>query len=85
MPVARVGCETHISPSRAAIATASARVLGALFPSHALRIEHELNGELSALLRQSVDIPAIERARAMASASRRSLLTRAESDGSDAV
>jgi hypothetical protein len=73
------------SPSRAAIATASARVLGALFPSHALRIEHELNEELSALRGQGIDIAAIERASTIGERIAASLLTRAESDGSDAV
>lgn len=73
------------SPSRAAIATASARVLGALFPAHALRIEHELGAELSALRGQSVDVPAIERASTIGERIAASLLTRAESDGSDAV
>jgi hypothetical protein len=73
------------NPSRAAIAIASARVLGALFPSHAARINHELNGDLTALRGQSIDIAAIERASTIGERVAASLLTRASDDGSDAA
>src|SRR5687768_11417162 len=69
------------SPSRAAIATASAHVLGALFPSHAARIEHELNADLAALRGQSIDMAAIERAAAIGTRIATSLHTRASADG----
>ena len=68
------------SPSRAAVATASARVLAALFPAHALRIEHELSEDLSALRGQSIDLAAIERATAVGERIAASLLSRAEGD-----
>ena len=73
------------SPSRAAIATASAQVLGALFPAQAIRIEHELSGDLAALRGQSIDIPAIERASVIGERIAASVLSRAETDGWNAV
>lgn len=73
------------SPSRAAIATASARVLGALFPSHGVRIEHALAADLSALRGQSIDVAAIERAEVIGARIAASLLERAQRDGWDAA
>jgi hypothetical protein len=73
------------SPSRAAIATASAQILGALFPRHAARIDHELTADLSALRGESIDVPAIERAEAIGARIATRLLERAASDGADAV
>lgn len=73
------------SPSRAAIATASARVLGALFPSHGVRIEHQLAADLRALRGQSIEVAAIERAEAIGARIAVSLLERAQADGGDAV
>jgi len=73
------------SPSRAAIATASAHVLGVLFPSQSARIKHELSADLSALRGQSIEIDAIERAEAIGARIAASLLARAETDGADAV
>jgi hypothetical protein len=73
------------SPSRAAIATASAHVLGALFPSHAARIDHALAADLSALRGQSIDIPAIERAAAIGARIAASLQARADGDGWNAA
>jgi hypothetical protein len=69
------------SPSRAAIATASAHVLGAMFPSQGARIEHELAAELAALRGESIDIAAIERAEAIGGRIAASLLARAQDDG----
>ena len=73
------------SPSRAAIATASAHVLGVLFPSQSARIQHELSADLSALRGQSIEIAAIERAEAIGARIAASLLARAGTDGSNAV
>ena len=73
------------SPSRAAIATASAHVLGVLFPSQSARIQHELSADLSALRGQSIEIAAIERAEAIGARIAASLLARAETDGANAV
>ena len=73
------------SPSRAAIATASAQVLGALFPHQAARIGHELSVDLGALRGESIDIGAIERATAIGARIATGVLSRAESDGWNAV
>ena len=73
------------SPSRAAIATASAHVLSALFPSHGPRIERELGADIGALRGQSIDMAAIERAEAIGARIAASLLDRAQHDGSDAI
>jgi hypothetical protein len=73
------------SPSRAAIATASAHVLGALFPSQDARIENELAAELSALRGESIDVAAIERGEAIGARIAASLLARAEQDGWNAA
>ncbi len=73
------------SPSRAAIATASAHVLSALFPSHGPRIQHELGAEVGALRGQSIDVAAIERAEAIGARIAASLLARAQADGWNAV
>ena len=73
------------SPSRAAIASASAHVLSALFPSHGARIQHELGADVGALRGQSIDVAAIERAEAIGARIAASLLTRARGDGSNAV
>lgn len=73
------------APARAAIAAASARVLGALFPSHSARIEHELTGDLSALRGESIDRAAIERAVAIGTRIATSLEARANADGWNAV
>ena len=73
------------SPSRAAVATASAHILTALFPSQGARIEHELGADVGALRGQSVDLAAIERAEAIGARIASSLLARAQHDGSNAV
>jgi hypothetical protein len=73
------------SPSRAAIATASAHILGSMFPAQALRIEHELRGDLTALRGQSIDIAAIERGEAIGARIAASLRVRADADGWDAA
>lgn len=73
------------APARAAIATASARVLGALFPSHSARIAHELNADLSALRGESIDMAAIERAAAIGTRIATSLEARARTDGWNAA
>ena len=73
------------APSRAAIATASARVLGVLFPSHSARIQHELNADLSALRGESIDMAAIERAVAIGTRIATSLEARANADGWNAA
>ncbi len=73
------------SPSRAAIATASAHVLRKLFPLHSVRIEHELSAELAALRGQSIEMPAIERAAAIGTRIAASLATRADADGWNAA
>jgi hypothetical protein len=60
-------------------------VLGALFPSHAARIDHALAADLSALRGQSIDIPAIERAAAIGARIAASLQARADGDGWNAA
>jgi hypothetical protein len=73
------------SPSRAAVATASAHILSALFPSQEARIQHELRVDVGALRGQSIDVAVIERAEAIGARIASSLVARAQDDGADAV
>jgi hypothetical protein len=73
------------SPSRAAVASASAQVLTALFPSHGARIQHELSADVGALRGQSLDVAVIERAEAIGARIATRILERAQNDGWDAV
>lgn len=69
------------APMSAAIASASARILTAMFPAHAHRIEEELRADLAGLREQSVEVAAIERGAALSVDIAAALEIRAGLDG----